>query len=140
MGKNLSRWIICWIFGLGIASSVYAKPIIIKENLGGHPYEFLSDWKWLYEHGDNIIIAGRCESACTLALKFDNVCVKPNAVLGFHAAFIPYHWPKKVWPKATRLLEDVVPQELRYKLKMPFTSFKMQYIQGKDFPERLKCK
>jgi hypothetical protein len=34
-------------------------------------------------------IEGRCASACTLYLAAPNVCVTPDAVLGFHG---PSHW------------------------------------------------
>lgn len=67
------------------------KTVIFDE--GGYFDNRAREIKKLNEVGARIEIRGVCISSCTMYLGADNVCVAPNARLGFHGAtetfFIP---------------------------------------------------
>jgi hypothetical protein len=57
---------------------------IIQWDLGGRVDYYKAASEHYQRSGQWVMIAGRCTSACTLALGLPNVCVWPEAVLGFH--------------------------------------------------------
>jgi hypothetical protein len=67
--------------------------------------------------GEPLIIDGACLSACTLAIGMlprGEVCVTPNAVFGFHAAWRPTANGGKVTsPVATQAMYDLYPANVR---------------------------
>src|SRR5271170_5873873 len=59
---------------------------------GGLLIDYVDRFAAARVNGERFIIDGPCLSACTLAigiLRRGQVCVTPNAVLGFHAAWHP---------------------------------------------------
>jgi hypothetical protein len=79
---------------VGIVVAVFASParatIRITGDAGGTILEYAERFRHAREAGENVVIDGRCISACTLVIGMiprDRVCATPKAVLGFHAAF-----------------------------------------------------
>lgn len=68
---------------LGLASCASEHDII--DDSGGHVGDYIHRRKALDELSEPVRILGRCLSACTLLLRARDVCVAPNAQLGFHA-------------------------------------------------------
>ena len=54
---------------------------------GGLPMPRAATIKQMTRVGTTVRIEGRCNSACTMYLAVPNVCVAPDAVLGFHSAW-----------------------------------------------------
>jgi hypothetical protein len=57
---------------------------------GGTILEYAQRFQKARNSGERVVIDGKCLSACTMVIGMvprDHVCVTPNAVLGFHAAF-----------------------------------------------------
>jgi hypothetical protein len=76
---------------LWFAKSV-AAVVRITDDRGGNIGAYWSRYMALCDAGEQIIIDGTCSSACTLVFSIvphDPICVTPNAVLGFHAAWRP---------------------------------------------------
>jgi hypothetical protein len=75
------------------ASATTAAAIVrITDDHGGNIGAYWSRYMTLRDTGEQIVIDGTCSSACTLVLGIvphDRICVTPNAVLGFHAAWRP---------------------------------------------------
>jgi hypothetical protein len=66
--------------------------VLISDDNGGKMSEYASHFQQVSESGEQVVIDGTCLSACTMVLGLvprNRVCVTPNAVLGFHAAWQP---------------------------------------------------
>jgi hypothetical protein len=64
----------------------------ITDDRGGNIGVYWSRYMALRNTGEQVVIDGLCSSACTLVLgivPYNRICVTPNAVLGFHAAWRP---------------------------------------------------
>jgi len=64
----------------------------IYDDGGGQIGQYLAKFRALRASGDDIVIDGRCASACTMILGLvprSRICVTPRAVLEFHAAWDP---------------------------------------------------
>jgi hypothetical protein len=62
--------------------------VIINKDYGGVIDEYVMKYEIFRSAGDNIIIDGECDSACTLLLGIipkHKMCVTPRAKLGFHS-------------------------------------------------------
>lgn len=74
----------------GIAAALgvgAAAAVVIVSDRGGNVGGYAAYYADLARRGQKIEINGECSSSCTLALYYDNVCVGPRAVLGFHSAY-----------------------------------------------------
>jgi hypothetical protein len=67
-----------------------APVVIIQDDDGGQLLAFLDRLAEYRRKGVHVRIEGVCTSACTVvtALPPDQVCVGPDAVLGFHQSFV----------------------------------------------------
>lgn len=110
-----------------------------QELKGGFIGSFMRDFRLTQQEGRRIIISGRCESSCTLGLKFSNVCVTSGSTLCFHAAkgnnYDP--WSNERNELGTRVLGSAVPPELRSRL-LPLTN-QFKCIDARDLPQRYLC-
>jgi len=79
--------------------------------------EYASRFARMQRSGERVVIDGGCYSACTMLLGMlssDRVCVTPNAVLGFHAAWSFNEAGQRVTnASATRTLIDTYPPHIR---------------------------
>ena len=64
---------------------------IISNDIGGKMQDYTTHFRQMRDSGEAVVIDGICVSACTMVLGFipsDRICATPNAVLGFHAAWM----------------------------------------------------
>lgn len=89
----------------------------ITNDEGGNIGEYWSRFMAMRDAGDQVVIDGACSSACTMVLGIvphDRICITPNAVLGFHAAWRPGFLGLKVTnDPATRTLWSFYPNPIR---------------------------
>jgi hypothetical protein len=89
----------------------------IQRDFGGQIGPYLYKYAMVREAGQRVVIDGPCLSACTLALAViprERICMTQNAVLGFHAAWMPGADGKPVKSAGgTRLLMAVYPPKVR---------------------------
>ncbi|GAC1335833.1 MAG: hypothetical protein NVSMB26_21270 [Beijerinckiaceae bacterium] len=62
--------------------------VIVTKDVGGYVNDYRERTE-LYRAQDREVRLHECRSACTLALSLPNVCVYPDSVLKFHAAYDP---------------------------------------------------
>jgi len=105
------------MFGVGSASA----EMRIQRDYGGQIGPYLYKYAMVREQGQRVVIDGPCLSACTLALAViprNRICMTPNAVLGFHAAWMPGEDGRPVKSTGgTRLLMAVYPPSIRNWIK-----------------------
>jgi hypothetical protein len=89
----------------------------IQRDFGGQIGPYLHKYAMVREAGERVVIDGPCLSACTLALAViprEQICVTPNAVLGFHAAWTPRANGRPIRSASgTRLFMAVYPPKVR---------------------------
>ncbi|HEX4410945.1 MAG TPA: hypothetical protein VH206_19420 [Xanthobacteraceae bacterium] len=62
----------------------------ITDDRGGNIGQYWARYMAVRDAGQQVIIDGACDSACTLVLGIvpsSRICITPHAVLGFHAAY-----------------------------------------------------
>jgi hypothetical protein len=62
--------------------------VIVSKDVGGYVDQYRTMTE-LYRAQDREVRLHECRSACTLALSLPNVCVYPDSVVKFHAAYDP---------------------------------------------------
>jgi len=94
-----------------------AAVVRITDDQGGNIGEYWSRFTAMRDGGEQVVIDGRCSSACTMVLGIvphDRICVTSNAVLGFHAAwrsgFLGF---EIINDPATRALLNIYPGPVR---------------------------
>ena len=101
------------LLGVGSASA----EVRIQRDFGGQIGPYLYKYAVMREAGHQVVIDGPCLSACTLALAViprERICMTHNAVLGFHAAWMPGADGRPVKSTGgTRLLMAVYPPRVR---------------------------
>jgi hypothetical protein len=73
-----------------LASMPAQATVRIRDDMGGLMTEYASRFASMRQSGERVVIDGPCFSACTMLLGMlprGQVCVTPNAVLGFHTAW-----------------------------------------------------
>ncbi|MBV8849795.1 MAG: hypothetical protein JOZ16_09465 [Methylobacteriaceae bacterium] len=63
-------------------------PVVVTKDVGGYVDEYRARTE-LYRAQDREVRLHECRSACTLALSLPNVCVYPDSLVKFHAAYDP---------------------------------------------------
>jgi hypothetical protein len=75
------------------ASLASAATVDISDDHGGLLFLYQRQWEGLAQQNVHVRIVGPCVSACTILLGYipsKNVCVTPNASLGFHLATLQF--------------------------------------------------
>jgi hypothetical protein len=89
----------------------------IHGDMGGLMTDYASRFASVRASGDKVIIDGPCYSACTMLLGMlprDQVCITPNAVMGFHAAWNFDESGRRVTSvSATQALIDIYPARVK---------------------------
>jgi hypothetical protein len=88
----------------------------ISDDPGGQLGPYLQKLAVLRSSGEQVVIDGKCLSACTMvlgAIPRDHICVTPKAQLGFHAAWRPEAGRQVTSLEGTELLMDNYPQQVR---------------------------
>lgn len=100
-----------------LGTSSASAEVRIQRDFGGQIGPYLYKYAMVREAGHRVVIDGPCLSACTLALAViprDRICMTQNAVLGFHAAWMPGSDGRPVKSAGgTRLLMAVYPPKIR---------------------------
>jgi hypothetical protein len=116
---KLSIAVFCLIALLiGTPPRTAAATVRIADDDGGKIGDYWSRYMALQSSGEQVIIDGKCSSACTMVLGMvphDRICVTPNAMLGFHAAwrrgFLGF---EIINDPATRTLWDLYPVPIKH--------------------------
>jgi hypothetical protein len=74
---------------LWLALAAPADALVIYEDHGGSLSEYADRYAAIARRGEQIVVAGTCNSACTLVLGLPHVCVTRGARFGFHRAYEP---------------------------------------------------
>jgi hypothetical protein len=114
-----------------------AAVVRITNDRGGNIGVYWSRYIALRDAKEQIIIDGTCSSACTLVLGIvppERICVTPNALLGFHAAWRPGFLGLKVINEpATRTLLSFYPDAIRQWIELNGgLSTDMMYLSGSE--------
>lgn len=120
-------------FALSVASASAA--MLIVEDGGGRMEDYAARFREVRQSGETVVIDGPCLSACTMVLgivPLDRICATPNAVLGFHGAWVYDDAGGRV-PSAsgTRELMDTYPAFVRaWIIRHGGLSTKMMFVRG----------
>ena len=109
----------------------------IRDDMGGLMTDYASRFSNMRQSGEKVVIDGPCYSACTMLLGMlsrDQVCVTPNAVLGFHAAWNFDDTGHRVTStSATQALIDIYPARVRtWIARRGGLSPHMKYLRGHE--------
>ena len=109
----------------------------ITDDHGGKIGVYWSRYMAARDAGEQVIIDGKCSSACTLVLGIvppRRICVTKNAVLGFHAAWRPGFLGLHVAnAPATRTLMSFYPPPIRQWIaRHGGLTDRMLYLSGND--------
>lgn len=109
----------------------------ITDDRGGNIGAYWSRFVAARDSHEQVIIDGKCSSACTLVLGIvpsRRICVTGNAVLGFHAAWRPDFSGRHVANiPATRTLLSFYPPPIRQWIaRNGGLTDKMLYLSGRD--------
>ena len=83
-----------WILGtvLALVSAAPAASVVITSDKGGQIGAYVARYGKVRQRGERVVIDGVCLSACTIVVGMippERLCATRNAVLGFHAAWLP---------------------------------------------------
>ena len=109
----------------------------ISDDPGGQLGPYLQRLAALRSSGEQVVIDGRCLSACTMVLGMiprGHICVTPRAQLGFHADWRPDETGHQVTSRdGTQLLMDNYPQQVReWIARRGGLSPRMIYLTGRE--------
>jgi hypothetical protein len=112
-----------------------AETVEITDDRGGFVFLYVEKWQKLQAQKANVKIAGPCLSACTVLLGYiprRDICVTPNASLGFHLATLP---------SVTQQLLDLYPEDINAWLNQHGgLSFRVLWMQAPEiFKYFTKC-
>ena len=90
----MKRFLTCIFFVITIGNTYafgneddYPNTFRVFEDHGGHVNEYFDKVAKLNRGNHPIRILGECDSACTIYLSANEVCVTENSNFGFHTAF-----------------------------------------------------
>jgi hypothetical protein len=66
--------------------------VVIRSDEGGKIGAYVARYSKIRQSGERVVIDGACLSACTIVVGMipsERLCATRNAVLGFHAAWLP---------------------------------------------------
>jgi hypothetical protein len=107
-------WIVAIMMAMGASPAAATKRI--SDDPGGQLGPYLQKLAALRSSGEQVVIDGKCLSACTMVLGViprNHICVTARAQLGFHAAWRPEGGRQVTSREGTDLLMDNYPQEVR---------------------------
>jgi hypothetical protein len=128
-------WIVAIMTAMAVSPAAATKRI--SDDPGGQLGPYLQKLAVLRSSGEQVVIDGRCLSACTMvlgAIPRDHICVTSRAQLGFHAAWRPDESGRQVASReGTELLMDNYPQQVRdWIARRGGLSPKMIYLTGRE--------
>ncbi len=120
---------------LGVTSA--SATMRIASDRGGMIGNYVTRYMQVRATGEQVVIDGTCLSACTMVVGIvprDRLCVTPNAVLGFHAAWRPDDAGRMITNGvATHALLNVYPPTIRrWIARRGGLTPKMMFLQGRE--------
>jgi len=111
--------------------------VVISDDVGGKMKDYTTHFRQVRDSGEPVVISGTCVSACTMVLGLvpsDRICATPNAVLGFHAAWMFDGSGKRVVSASgTQDLIQTYPAPVRaWIARRGGLTPKMMYLRGRD--------
>ena len=111
--------------------------IIISDDIGGKMRDYTTRFRQVRDSGEPVVISGTCVSACTMVLGLvpsDRICATPNAVLGFHAAWMfNASGERVVSASGTQDLMETYPASVRaWIARHGGLTRRMMYLRGRD--------
>ena len=109
----------------------------IRDDMGGLMTDYASRFENIRQSGEKVVVDGPCYSACTMLLGMlsrDQVCVTPNAVMGFHAAWnFDDNGHRVTSVSATQQLIEIYPARVRsWIARRGGLSPHMKYLRGHE--------
>jgi hypothetical protein len=128
---------VCLILLLFAVSPGAIAALRITDDRGGNIGAYWSHFSAVRDSNEQVIIDGRCSSACTLVLGLvpsRRICVTKNAVFGFHAAWRPgfLGLPVANAPGTRTLLSSYPPAIRQWIARNGGLTDKMLYLSGRD--------
>ena len=111
--------------------------VVLSDDIGGKMEDYTSKFQRLRTSGEAVVIDGKCYSACTIVLGVlppNRVCATPNAVFGFHAAWMYDTAGNRVpSPAGTKDLMKAYPASVRAWIsRNGGLRSDMMYLQGRE--------
>jgi hypothetical protein len=110
------RLMLFWFFLLASLVSPARAAIRIADDMGGNLGDYLLRFSAIRDSGKEIMIDGKCFSACTLVTALvpqNRICITEQAILGFHAGWLEKAGQKVVSGAGTRVLLQMYPPIIR---------------------------
>src|SRR4029077_17842148 len=125
------------VVSMALTVTSASATVIISGDVGGKMKDYTTHFQRVRDSGEPVFISGTCVSACTMVLGLvpsDRICVTPNAVLGFHAAWMFDNSGKRVVSASgTQDLMNTYPAPVRAWIARPGgRTPKMMYLRGRD--------
>lgn len=129
--------LIAAVISMALTATSASATVIISDDVGGRMKDYTTHFQQVRNSGEPVVISGTCVSACTMVLGFvqsDRICATPNAVLGFHAAWMFDSSGKRVVSvSGTQDLLDTYPAPVRAWIALHGgLTPKMMYMRGRD--------
>jgi hypothetical protein len=125
------------VVSMALTVTSASATVIISDDVGGKMKDYTAHFQQVRNSGEPVVISGTCVSACTMVLGFvpsDRICATPNAVLGFHAAWMFDNSGKRVVSASgTQNLMNTYPAPVRdWIARHGGLTPKMIYLRGRD--------
>jgi hypothetical protein len=125
------------VVSMALTVTSASATVIIRDDVGGKMKDYTTHFQQVRNSGEPVVISGTCVSACTMVLGFvpsDRICATPNAVLGFHAAWMFDNSGKRVVSASgTQDLMNTYPAPVRdWIARHGGLTPKMIYLRGRD--------
>jgi len=129
--------LIAAVVSMALTVTSASATVIISDDVGGKMKDYTTHFQQMRNSGEPVVISGTCVSACTMVLGFvpsDRICATPNAVLGFHAAWMFDNSGKRVVSASgTQDLMNTYPAPVRdWIARHGGLTPKMIYLRGRD--------
>ena len=129
--------LIAAVISMALTVTSASATVIISDDVGGKMKDYTTHFQQVRDSGEPVVISGTCISACTMVLGLvpsDRVCATPNAVFGFHAAWMFDSSGKRVVSASgTQDLMNTYPTPVRaWIARHGGLTPKMIYLRGRD--------
>ena len=129
--------LIAAVVSMALTVTSASATVSISDDVGGKMKDYTTHFQQVRNSGEPVVISGTCVSACTMVLGLvpsDRICVTPNAVLGFHAAWMFDNSGKRVVSASgTQDLMNTYPAPVRdWIARHGGLTPKMIYLRGRD--------
>jgi hypothetical protein len=134
---DMRTCLIAAVVSTALSATSASATVIIGGDIGGKMQDYTTRFRQVRDSGEPVVIVGKCVSACTMVLGLvpsDRICATPDAVLGFHAAWMFDNSGKRVVSASgTQDLMRTYPAPVRtWIARHGGLTPRMMYLQGRD--------